>query len=41
MDAAGLMAKARTACASARALLERQDTNGACNQATKSRYRFT
>lgn len=33
MDAPTLMAKARTACASARALLDRQDTDGACNRA--------
>ena len=33
MGAAVLMAKARTACASARTLLDRQDTDGACNRA--------
>lgn len=33
MDAPTLMAKARTACASARALLDRDDTDGACNRA--------
>lgn len=33
MDAPTLMAKARTACESARALLDREDTDGACNRA--------
>lgn len=33
IDAPALMAKARTACASARLLLERGDTDGACNRA--------
>lgn len=33
MDVAGLMAKARTACESARALLHRGDADGACNRA--------
>ena len=33
MDPSDLMAKATTACASARALLDRQDTDGACNRA--------
>ena len=33
MDAPALMAKVRTACESARALLDRQDTDGACNRA--------
>ena len=33
MDAPSLMAKARTACASARALLDRDDTDCACNRA--------
>lgn len=33
MDAPTLMVKARIACESARALLERKDTDGACNRA--------
>jgi HEPN domain len=33
MTAPALMAKARTACESARALLERKDCDGACNRA--------
>jgi uncharacterized protein (UPF0332 family) len=33
MDAPTLMAKARTACESARALLDRGDSDGACNRA--------
>lgn len=33
MDAPTLMAKARIACESARALLDRDDTDGACNRA--------
>lgn len=33
MDAPTLMAKAHTACASARLLLERGDSDGACNRA--------
>ena len=33
MDAPTLMAKARTACESARALLDREDADGACNRA--------
>lgn len=33
MDAPTLMAKARIACESARALLDRGDTDGACNRA--------
>jgi len=33
MDASTLMAKARTACASAHLLLERGDSDGACNRA--------
>lgn len=33
IDAPTLMAKARTACESARTLLDRQDTDGACNRA--------
>ncbi len=33
MDAPTLMAKARTACTSARALLDRGDSDGACNRA--------
>lgn len=33
MDAQALMAKARIACESARALLERKDCDGACNRA--------
>lgn len=33
MNAQSLMAKARIACESARALLERQDSDGACNRA--------
>jgi uncharacterized protein (UPF0332 family) len=33
IDAPTLMAKARTACASARTLLDRWDTDGACNRA--------
>ena len=33
MNAQSLMTKARIACESARALLERQDSDGACNRA--------
>ena len=33
MNAPSLMTKARIACESARALLERQDSDGACNRA--------
>ena len=33
MNALSLMTKARIACESARALLERQDSDGACNRA--------
>lgn len=33
MNAQSLMTKARIACKSARALLERQDSDGACNRA--------
>lgn len=38
MDALALMAKARTACKSARVLLERNDTDGACNRAYYAMY---
>ena len=38
MNAQSLMTKARIACESARALLERQDSDGACNRANYARF---